>query len=447
MSKLTGKKSLLVAVGTGVITLSLPACMVAQTPGEIPTALEGLHRNLWTRCIAEPQGLVLDYTLGGDPDLLPTAEEATAGKPNAISWWTPLENGAFFTGLYLDGILRRQALTKSGEDREKARRLARGLMLCASVGTTPGFVARGVLADGKSHYGIGSDDQTAPWFYGLWRYLRSDIHNLEEKKEITAKLVEVAEAIRANGWQMPCDPVGILETGQFRGGWNGHDYRSVTRLLFVARIIFELTGDPGWKATYEQALVEKLPNGLTRPEVAARGIPGEWEEHPQLAIDHIYIYVVSQAMMAELRTLEGRPEVTDLYTASLRTSAQAVAHQMPPELTRLGTKPFRTDWRVMNTLWQPQSSVGEAVDIALKQLTLWQNGGRNIEAQVLREPFCAAWISALSPEAHREEILTQLERSFDTVAWDKVSSSAGFFGECAWYAASEKASPRAEAVP
>jgi hypothetical protein len=407
----------------------------------LPPSIETLHQSLWKRFIAEPQGLLLDYTLGGDPSLLPSAEEAVAGKPNAISWWTPMENGAFFSGLYLDGIVRRYQMTKSGEDREKAAKLARGLMLCASVGTTPGFVARGVLADGKSHYGIGSDDQTAPWFYGLWRYVRSGIPDDAEKNQIVAKMVEVGVAIQWAGWQMPCDAVGDLKPGQYRGGWSGSDYRGGSRLLFVTRMLFEVTGDPAWGNAYNNFLHEKMPNGQTRLEIVARGIPGEWAEHPALANEHIYIYVVSQAMVADLLAMEIRADVAAKYAESLAAGVRTCAGRTTADVSRLGTAPFRTDWRSMNELWHPQTTTGEAVDLALKQLQFWNNQGRGIEAQSLREPFCAAWITVLGSAKPDPELVEKLAETIRSVPWDKVSSSAGFFGESAWYASQSESRP------
>ena len=38
---------------------------------------------------------------------LPTPEECRAGKPNALGWFQPIENGAMFNGLYLDAAVNR----------------------------------------------------------------------------------------------------------------------------------------------------------------------------------------------------------------------------------------------------------------------------------------------------------------------------------------------------
>lgn len=68
-------------------------------------AVERAHRELWKRFVLERDdcGIVLDYA-GLDGFVpLPTPEECADGKPNALAWWCPAENGAFFNGLYIDG--------------------------------------------------------------------------------------------------------------------------------------------------------------------------------------------------------------------------------------------------------------------------------------------------------------------------------------------------------
>jgi len=412
-------------------SLFMIPCSLLASP--VPAEVNALNRDIWTRFVAQPQGLLLDYILADGTASLPTAEEATQGRPNAISWWTPMENGAFFNGLYLDGIVRRWGLTHAPEDREKAVTLVHGLTLCATVGSTPGFIARGVFADGKSHYGIGSDDQTSPWFYGLWRYLQSGIPSETERKELIAKMVEVAEAVQAAKWHMPCDSIGDLAPGQMRGSWAESNYRSATRLLFVTRILFELTGDPRWEQLYNRALTEPMKDGQ-RLEIVTRGMPGEWLKTPDLAKNQLWIYVNPQAMVRELLALEKRPEIRACYAASLQATADACRAKIKTDVSRLGSAPFLTDWRVMNELWRPQPLVGDAVKLAMEQLHFWKNQGKTIEAQSVREPLCAAWITFLSSEQPDPEALRQFSETFASIPWEKLSSSVGFFGECAWYA-------------
>jgi hypothetical protein len=59
-----------------------------------------------------------------------------------------------------------------------------GLHSLNSISDVKGFVGRGVSSDGRSHYPMGSDDQTGPWFIGLWRYYDSGLATDEEKERI-----------------------------------------------------------------------------------------------------------------------------------------------------------------------------------------------------------------------------------------------------------------------
>jgi hypothetical protein len=63
-----------------------------------------------------------------------------------------------------------------------------GLLFLNSISDVPGFVGRGVSTDGKSHYAMGSNDQTLAWFLGLWRYLDSGLASGDERQRIVAHL-------------------------------------------------------------------------------------------------------------------------------------------------------------------------------------------------------------------------------------------------------------------
>lgn len=414
----------------------LGAALIAWTPvmtlaAGIPPEVQSLHEDIWKRFV-QPNGLLLDYNLLEGQVDIPTAEECIDGKPNALSWWTPIENGPFFNGLYIDAVLRRWKVTGSEEDRAKAKRLADGLMLAASVSDVPGFIARGVLPDGKGHYALGSDDQSGPWFYGLWRYVHSGAATGEEKKRVEKKMVEVAEALRAKGWRLPCDPIGSIKPDQYRGAFNDFDFRAATRLLFVTRVIFEITGDKSWEQAYEEALTEVSKSGKTRLDVVVEGVPGFFREYPPLAKNQLWLLINSQGNLLELAALEKRPEIRDKYLASLRLNAKTVAVSVtdaPP--AGLESIPYKTDWRSMNASWRPQRTGDDATKLALEQLSAWKNQGRNVEIPGLREPFCAAAIVFLAPD--RDETagiaMARFQKLTRKIPWSKLYSSYGIFAE------------------
>lgn len=139
------------AIQTGItvkkfFSISIMVAAVCRAfAGGAETAAESAHRLLWEKYVG-PDGLILDYA--GE---IPSPKDIEDGVPNFLSWWSPIENGAKFTGLYIAAACRRAEDTGNESDIAKARKLAKGLMLCASVSDVKGFVARGVGTDGKSH--------------------------------------------------------------------------------------------------------------------------------------------------------------------------------------------------------------------------------------------------------------------------------------------------------
>lgn len=421
------------------IILASLACSAA---GAARADVAELQSDLDRRFVLRPQGLLLDYVnLDGAIDL-PDAEDCRLGRPNALSWWTPLENGPFLTGLYLDAVLRRYASRPTPDDAKLARELVSGLLRCADLDDrAPGFIARGVYGpdlDAPAFYGIGSDDQTAPWFFGLWRYLASGIPDATESAAIVATMRETAEALRDSRWNMPCAPVGDLSPGLYRGGWAGADFRGATRLLFVARVMHVLTKDPEWLKLYDARLADTFKSGafagMSRLDVVAAGMAGEWKTHPDLR-HHLWIYVVSQAMLDELARLETREEIRESYVQALQQNALAVTSgvvsSIPSEV--IATK-FRTDWRTMSSSWRPQRNPDEAVAVAMVQIREWANRGRELEIKWVREPACAAWIAfhapRLTPEV--ETAAARFHAFLRDTEWDRLRASHGLFAEGAW---------------
>lgn len=404
---------------------------------DLPTVIQTIHEDIWNRFVLA-EGLVLDYAgLDGSVDL-PTPEDASLARPNAVSWWVPTENGAFHTGIYLQAMVQRARFTDLPGDKAKARRLANGLMRCASVGSVPGFIARYVLSDGRSHYAMGSDDQTGPWFAGLWSYIRSGIPTEEEKSSIAEKIVEVAAALKASQWRLPCDPIGDVKSGEFRGDLSVADFRAACRVLFVMRAVAELTNDPAWNDLYKTALSE-TPGGGTksRLDYIAEGLAGDFRRIPMLSDQQLWIFANSQAMLAELIKLEENPEVRDVFRRAMLANADAVLPEIRNGRSQSALEglTYDTHWRDLNEIWQPQVTSEDATRLATEQFELWNNQGRNIEIRDVREPLCASLIFFLSPDRPKEsdEAGQALEKLIAGIRWNERFSSFGIFAEAAWY--------------
>ncbi|MEI6500748.1 MAG: hypothetical protein WCP21_06945 [Armatimonadota bacterium] len=394
----------------------------------IDPAAQAAHEALWGRFI-DAHHVVLDC-VGPDGELhRPTPEECRLSQPNGMSWGCPNENGSFFGGIYLEGMLNRWRLTGLEEDRRRTRQIAEGLMLLASVGETRGFIARGVSDDGRSHFPIGSNDQTTPWLYGMWRYLSSDLPEAAERVAILAKFVEVAEVLEANGWQTPCDRPPF----DFRNCLATFQFENAPRLLWLCRVMAKLTGDSRWDKHHETALAEENPSGgLNRLAICQRGMV--WEHGGP----HSWTSSNSVCALRGLWELEDDPERKAAYAEGLRHSAELAAESLPLalEFDHEDPRPFSGNWRVMNELWYEQQSVAEAVELAERQLgRLAQESPRwPYENRLMREPLFAAWVVSLCPEA--ELVVTHTPAVMAAIRHyqcDRLHMSQFFAAELAYY--------------
>jgi len=392
-------------------------------------AVERAHAETWRRFI-DGHGIMRDYV--GE---LPTPEDCRLGKPNAIGWWSPIENGPMFTGIYLHAVVERARRSGADEDKEQARKLAQGLLKCASVSDVPGFVARGVGSDGKCHYPLSSDDQMHPWFLGLQAYLRSDIPTAEERKVLVAKVREVAEVLQGNGWRVPCD--GDFK-GDFRGGFQGEHFRDVVRYLHMLRATYEMTGDRVWLDRYRRALDEK-PDRSAEPrrEICALGCPRDLTFIPTLQKAQFWIYVGTQAGLAWLASVEEDAATKAAYRQGLAVNAQFAlpAVETHTQFDNADQKAFGSaDWRAVYTTWFPQPTQAEAKRLSETGDMKKRGPRKNYEATWMRNPLAAAAVVALAGDpAGRPAVL----RAVSHYDYAKLNMAEFFFAELAFYALPE----------
>ncbi|MBO9607002.1 MAG: hypothetical protein J7639_13670 [Paenibacillaceae bacterium] len=422
-------------------------------------AVDRAHEEIWRRFVHRPDdhdcGIVLDYADLDGSVPLPTPEESRLGKPNALAWWSPPENGAFFNGLYLDGLLNRWQSTGDEQARLRARQIARGLIRLAEVGNTPGFIARGICADGAGHHLIGSDDQTIPWFYGMWKYVNSGLCDEEERGRIVKLYAATAEAIRAGGWRMPCDREGYA----YRGTFEEPSFRDAARLLFMLKSTAVLTGDAKWQELYVAAGEEKADGSAkTRFEWCAGGIvdePGSYYEsdlltpavcasgvHPP-APDRRWPYWItasSQAALRELMLLEDDPQRKAMFRSGLAANARRafayIANEAYVAYDNDNTIPFDPDWRFLNEWWEPQESVADALRVAGVQIREWNKRSprKLYEGQYMREPLFAAWFVTLAGDpALVAEARDAIRRLLTQYEWSGLYYSLFFIAECVYF--------------
>lgn len=408
------------------LTVSVTSADHAPFHASTAAAVEQAHQQLWKDRV-DIHGIIHDFV--GE---LPTPEDCTLGRPNAIGWWSPIEDGPMFTGLYLPAVCERARRSGSAQDKAKAQRLAQGLMKCASVSDVPGFIARGVGTDGMCHYPLGSDDQTHPWFLGLHAYCMSGIPSAAGRQEIIMKMRQVADVLEGNGWRCPAD--GAFKGG-FRGGYTGHLFRDAVRYLHLLKIMHAVTQDPVWQKRYEKALAQRPPGSdETRAEICAEGYARDREAIPRIDDHQQWIYAGSQAALAGLVAMETDASLCALYRAGLLANAKASLKSLEAyrEFDNHDTQVFgNADWRTAYPTWFPQPTQADAERLSRVSDGVKRGGRKHYEQRLMQNPLAAAFIAALAGEGSGREAIMSAIRHYD---YSKIKMSTFFFAECAWYA-------------
>lgn len=384
-------------------------------------------------------GILYDYAGRNGENSLPTPEECRDDKPNGLNWWAPMENGAFFNGIYLDGLCNSWKVTKKKADELEARKVADGLVKLAKVGSVPGFISRDVASDGKSHHVAGSDDQTGPWFYGMWRYIKSGIPDEAEKQKLIALMQTVGNALEALNWRLPCDREGY----GFRGNLTDKGCRIAVRLVFIYRALYDVTHDKKWLEGYHKRLRE-VPEGdsLNRLELCAQGIPYETAnpEKGNITENHFWITGISQANLKALIELEQSPELREKFRQGLNLTAEKAALHLAQykNFKNDHEKAFTENWRLLNPLWKPQPDIATTLGLALQQVREWDklSPARGYEDKYMREPLFASWVILLSGNKtlirQHESALKGALMHYD---WKKLYTSRFFVVVPAYYEA------------
>lgn len=394
-------------------------------------SVERAHVEIWRRFVSK-QNILYDYTDSFGNVFIPTIDETGKLMPNGLSYQTPIEDGAFYNGIYLDGLCERWKKLKTQKAKKEARAIAAGLIKLATVSDVPGFIARNVLPDGHTHYPASSDDQTFPWFYGMWKYLISGIPDEEESEKIKKLIVEKATALHGYNWDIPCDPLSFGTYGSF----SGINYKHLVRIPFITRIVFEVTGDEAWNQRYLQSLKE-IPAGEkdTRIDLLSQGIPYDGQGTRKY---NFWLSASSQAALKELSSLEKDEAVKHAYLTALKLNAlSAVRHmQMYSNFDNDNALTFQVNWRYLNDLWRPQTNSKEARLLGFEQVNLARKISPRApyEFDFMTEPLFAAWVIVLSNDDELiRSVSPQLKNLLMHYDWSKLNTVTFFISELIYY--------------
>ncbi len=135
-----------------------------------------------------------DLSKDGATKFLPTIESIRRQQPNPNGWSTGMEDSVLCGSMMLDVVLKMYNKTPSENLKQTAKSIYKGLMLCASVSSEKGFIARSVSPiDCVSHYSNSSRDQYTHFIFSMYNYYKSDLCDTSEKAEIEKVFVQIAD--------------------------------------------------------------------------------------------------------------------------------------------------------------------------------------------------------------------------------------------------------------
>ncbi|MFI4910110.1 MAG: hypothetical protein ACIAQZ_00440 [Sedimentisphaeraceae bacterium JB056] len=389
----------------------------------IRKSTECVRRNIWHRFMAS-DFVMYDYVGLNDEIILPTPKECQENIPNALAWWTPIENGAFFNGVYLIGKCDSYLHQPDETLKDEISKLVLGLYKLQDVCNTPGVIARGIGSDGSCHYPASSNDQNIPWILGLWRYLATDIPTPTQRQECSQRLIRHIRAIQGASWIFPG------ETPEFNRGSLLYDEGlegslSSVHFAIITRILAELVPDE--IQLHYNILNEKLSNGRTRLDIIAAG-------HNEFKHWHGWFTATSQYAVQQLLHYEENESIREKYLQRLRFTAHTAAETIKQyKLYALGQeRQFTPDWRIMLQDWAPQSTSNQAAEVAMKEVKIWNNACPAIkeDKNTMMASLTAAWIVMMSMDDKLiEENLPDIINAISHFDYDNIFYAAMFYAE------------------
>ena len=229
--------------------------------------IEALHSMIWSRFFEPEQAMLYTFI---NPrtrrPVLPTVDEVLRCIPNTAGWQTPIEDCCLCAGTYLESMLLRYAADTTPANKRCVREIFRGLRNLATCGRRRGFIARGLLSDGKTHYPDTSVDQYTMFLFGLWRYFRSPLATEAERAFIRKTVSDICLQLEEDEFVIQTEAGSVATFSDV----NGMTYGRVERVLQPFAIGWKITGDRRFAKVYDKLKAEQ--NGR-RLKILRDGIP------------------------------------------------------------------------------------------------------------------------------------------------------------------------------
>ena len=220
---------------------------------------------VWEKLFCRKTNLFYDYLADGidSTSCLPTPEEIAIQFPNPCSWGTGMEDSMMSAGNMLETAIVRFLKEKNPVFAENAHTIFKGMKLCATVSSSPGFLARSVSpVDGHSHFMNSSRDQYTHFVYAAWKFYHSDIASEEEKTDIRNILAAFADrGIRNVNAEHQFDY--LREDGKpglVTRMWRPHEVwtHEVMRFPMFCLAAWDVTGDEKYRSVYRNLIGEAI---------------------------------------------------------------------------------------------------------------------------------------------------------------------------------------------
>ncbi len=390
---------------------------------DVRDRVNAVHEIIAQRYLS-PDGLM--YAYEGE---LPDRDDCERGFPNALGYWTVIENTPMFTGSYLSGMVSRAERLGDYESAEECRRLAMGLVKIASVSDVPGMIVRGFGKDGRSHYSSTTTCQYIPWFIGLHAYATSRICPNCDRVRIRDVMARIANGLLEHGWRCPCD--GPLK-GCYFGAINskGMPHRDSAHYLFVLAAMYDVTGDASWQQLYEDAKKEFCEkSNCTRLEACSKGWGEDKPVYNPENDGNMWIYVCTQECLAELARLECDRKARDQYKAGMKRNAESARPFMKLAKRYDNCKvPFDyANWR-KGYRWEPQTNTVQALSVSKTGDAKILGGRKWYERNFVSQPLCAATVCAYAGMYPKE-----IAETINCYDFETINISEFFFAEIAYW--------------
>lgn len=390
--------------------------------------IDYLHDIVFNRFLRKPYGQLLDYSA---PDLsdtpLPTKQECESGMPNAYGWWTPIENGAFFTGLYLYALMDEFDSADGDTLRDDIMTLLSGLFRLQDVCKRKGMICRGVGEDGKSHFPLGSADQTGPWLLALYRVYRSPKISDNIKAEIKMRFGIVCETAYENGFSLVTEYDGV-----FSGSFADPDWRGSCNNLFVHAVMSEMFGGE-WTNRLKAARHERPKENLfERLQIVSHGFAPDMVRNNSLI--QFWIDICSHLCLKELCLIDG--EYSDMYLRGRALNGATVQRFMRNYKLYVPNLDMDYDFRKLKSFYKPfDGDTWHEAQKGFKQCDYWEEQlapARKQEHHVLGQSLFAIWVAVSSGyEPVVEDAKKALQDCLNTVDFEKLNLCYSFVAESA----------------